>query len=444
MSPEAALAGTLDGIMAGADPVAGLHTGGRLGVAVSGGGDSVALMLLLADWARGRGIGLAAVTVDHRLRAGSAAEAAAVAQLCARHGIDHALRTWSGWSGRGNLQAAARRARMQMIADWAAERGIGAVALGHTADDQAETVLMRLARGSGVDGLAGMAVQRQALGIVWLRPLLDVGRDGLRDWLAARGIGWAEDPSNADPRFDRVRARAALAALAPLGIDRAGLVATAGRMRAARAALETLARDTAAGIMAVEAGDVLIDAEGLARAPRWVRERIVAQALCWVAAADYRPRHAALRALMDRLSAAQGGTLHGCLVSVAGGRIRIGREPAAVAGVVAPVGGLWDGRWRLIPPPDTDTAGVEVRALGTDGIAAFRAAQETAAGRRVGGAGGGAGVAAAGLPRATLLAMPAVWRGARLIAAPLAGLGRGWRCDPVPGPARLWSMALSD
>ena len=180
------------------------------GVAVSGGGDSVALLLLARDWAARAGRAVEAVTVDHGLRPGSAGEAAEVAALCARIGVPHDVLAWRGWDGNGNLQDNARRARRSLIADWARSRDVGAVALGHTLDDQAETLVMRLARGSGVDGLAAMAAESRAEGIVWLRPMLGLRRADLRAWLMAEGVGWAEDPSNEDEGFARVRVRRAL------------------------------------------------------------------------------------------------------------------------------------------------------------------------------------------------------------------------------------------
>ena len=108
--------------------------------------------------------------------------------------------------------AAARAARMRLLSDWAKDRGLDAVVLGHTQDDQAETLLMRLARGAGVDGLSGMAAARSQAGALWLRPMLGVRRDALRGWLTGRGIGWADDPTNEDEGFDRIRVRRAIAA----------------------------------------------------------------------------------------------------------------------------------------------------------------------------------------------------------------------------------------
>jgi tRNA(Ile)-lysidine synthase len=191
-----------------------------LGVAVSGGGDSTALLVIAARWAHARGHAISAATVDHGLRAGSAAEAAGVAALCARLGIPHeTLRAGNLRDAGGNLAAAARDARFALLGGWARAQGLSAVLLGHTMDDQAETVLMRLARGSGAEGLSAMQAVLERAGVVWLRPLLGARRAALREVLRAEGISWVEDPSNEDAQYDRVKARQALAALAPQGID---------------------------------------------------------------------------------------------------------------------------------------------------------------------------------------------------------------------------------
>ena len=298
---------------------------GPIGVAVSGGGDSVALLLLLH---RHGGRPLAAVTIDHGLRPESAGEAAAVAALCARLGVPHAVRRWDG-AGAGNLQMRAREARRALIADWAREAGVGTVALGHTLDDQAETFLLRLARGSGVDGLAAMAPVAVFDGIVWLRPLLGARRAALRSWLAAEGVGWADDPGNDDPRFDRVRARAALPLLAPLGLGAERLAATAAAMARARAALEAATTELArSSLTAGAAGDVELAADALAGAPAELALRLLAGALCWVSGARYRPRLARLEAALAAVVAGRLGhglTLHGCILS---GAARPCRDPS--------------------------------------------------------------------------------------------------------------------
>lgn len=394
----------------------------RLGVAVSGGGDSVALLHLLADWRAAGGPELAAVTVDHGLRAEAAAEAQAVAQSCAGLGVPHQVLRWQGWDRRGNLQAAARRARQRLIADWAAGQGIGAVALGHTADDQAETVLLRLARGSGVDGLAGMAAQRRAQGVLWLRPMLDMRREALRGWLRARGIGWADDPSNDDPRFDRVKARQALVALAPLGIDVQGLLDTAARMRMARDALAQAAQVAARALARIDGGDVVLTA-GFAGLPEETRLRISAHALRWIGGGDYRPRLSALRSALEVAGAGKAATLAGCLLLPEAGGLRIAREPQAVAGLRAAPGALWDGRWRLHGP---GAEGCEVRALGPDGLLLCPGWRES------------------GSPHAALAATPAVWRGDDLVAAPLAGRPEDWQAELACGDEDFFQSLILD
>lgn len=391
-----------------------------LGVALSGGGDSVALTLLLHDWAHPRGVTLHAVTVDHGLRAGSLAEAEGAGRLCAGLGLSHDILTWAERAGRGNLMDEARRARHALISGWANARGIGAVALGHTFDDQAETVLMRLVRGSGVDGLSGMAAQRRADGLLWLRPLLAVPRGDLRAFLRARGVAWVNDPSNDDPRFDRVKARRVLAALAPLGLDAAGLVATAARMAAARSALGQAAADLSDALVTVDAaGDVLIDPAILVAAED-LRDRVIAQGVMALSGAAYRPRHAALHRMIATLAAGGRATLQGCAADRApDGRLRLGRELRAVAGLTALPGALWDGRWRLHPPQGTALDGIETRALGATGLALCPDWR------------------ARGIARRALMAGPAAWRGAELIAAPLARDDPGWRAELVHGRDEL-------
>lgn len=380
-----------------------------LAVAVSGGGDSLALLLAAAARAEASGPKVSAVTVDHGLRPEAAAEARRVAAICATRGIPHETLVWQGWDRRGNLQDAARQARMRLIAGWARERGIGRVALAHTRDDQAETVLMRLARGAGVDGLAGMAPQRRAGGVTWLRPFLDISRADLRLYLEACGQDWIDDPSNDDRRFERVRVRQALDLLRPLGIGAAGLAATATRLASARAALEAATVEAAARLVREEAGDLLIEAGGLAALPAEIARRLMLAGLGWVSGAAYPPRARALETTLAALTRGPRATLHGCLLQRARGRIRIGREPAAVAGLSCAPGSLWDGRWRLSGPEGAERQeALEIRALGAAGLAACPDWR------------------AAGLPRTTLIASPAVWRGGGLIAAPMAGHGKDW------------------
>lgn len=381
----------------------------RVGVAVSGGGDSVASLVLAVEVLGAAAV--QAVTVDHGLRAASADEAAQVAALCARLGVVHQVLNWSGPQG-GNLQQAARQARLDLIGSWAQGR-VGAVILGHTKDDQAETVLMRLARGSGVDGLSGMAEARQAAGILWLRPFLGITRAQLREVLQARGIAWVEDPSNTDMRFQRVRARAALQALAPLGIDADGVVNTATRMRRARVALERMTAQALHQYLREDmAGTALLEKAVLDLDPE-IRDRVIAHLLMQLSGTPQRPRLDALHRLL-----ADHGTLMGCVLVDEGPHLRLYREAKAVAELETPITELWDGRWRATAPNAATALGGEViRALGDQGLAHLSAQAKAGLHRHW---------RETSLSHAILSATPAIWRNGLLIAAPLAFWPQNW------------------
>ncbi|WP_372839827.1 tRNA lysidine(34) synthetase TilS [Phaeovulum sp.] len=380
----------------------------RLGVAVSGGGDSVALMRLLAAHHAAGGPEPLVVSLDHGLRPEAADEVAAVARSAAALGLSHTALVWGGWDGCGNLMAGARRARYRLIADWARGQGLPAVALGHTADDQAETFFMRLARGAGLDGLSGMAEERRAEGMLWLRPLLGTTRAELRDYLRAAGADWVDDPTNEDTAYARVRARASLAALAPLGISASGVAEVTAHLREVREVLDTATHAAAEALVRDDSGDLVIERAGLAALPAELRRRLLAQALRWIASAEHAPRGPALAAFAETaLKGDAPATLHGCFALPEGKDLRICREAAACAGAV-PLGELWDGRWRVVGP---SVPGAEVRVLGDKGL------QQCPDWR------------ASGRPRAALAADPALWRGGELLAAPLAGMGNGWRAE---------------
>ena len=370
---------------------------GPLGVAVSGGGDSVALLLLLTK----TGHDVQVATVDHRLRPEAAEEALGVARLCAKLGVPHEVLVWQAPDIKGNVQKAAREARRGLLAAWAKQRGLRDIVLGHTLDDQAETVLMRLARGSGVDGLAGMAAKRCENGLCWHRPMLGVRRADLRAYLRDEGVGWVEDPSNEDLKYDRIKARRALEILAPLGVRPEGLVDTAAHMRRARGALEAAALELAKRCVRVSAaGEVVLAGFD---APREVQLRLLAAALGWVSGAGYRPRFASLEGLLDSCLGEQafGKTLHGCRIARRKNEIVINREVAATP-AAGPVVCFWDGRWKINLK---DTENLQIRALGEDGLQYCPDWRDS------------------GHSRIALLASPSFWRGGQLTAAPLALLG---------------------
>lgn len=383
---------------------------GRIAVAVSGGSDSMALLHLFVRLQTHRGGIIRAVTVDHRLRTEAAEEARFVARFCADLGVPHDTLIWDHGAIAGNLQDQARRARYALIGDWARAAGIGDVVLGHTADDQAETFLIGLAREAGLDGLSGMRRSWTDGGVRWARPYLATPRDDLRAYLVRHGIGWVEDPSNADDRYQRVKARRALEALAPLGITTEGLAGVASNLAMARSDLVHLALETAQRIARTSAGEVAFDLALWKRTGPDTRRRLLIAALRWVSSAEYAPRAEQIARLEASIGQGRDATLAGCKVKVTGAEFRVAREPKAVAGLECPTDTLWDRRWRLSGPHD---AGLRIRALGAEGLRACKDWRAT------------------GLSRAALIVSPAIWRGEDLIAAPLAGKTNGWMAEIV-------------
>lgn len=351
------------------------------------------------------GLPVSVATVDHGLRAEAADEAAGVARSCAALGVPHAVLRWH-WDGSGNLQDSARRGRLALLSDWARQAGLRAVALGHTQDDVAETFLMRLARGAGIDGLSAMAARREVGGMTFLRPLLDISRGELRDWLRARGVAWVEDPSNSNDRFARVRTRQSLSGLADAGVTVASLAAVAAQMAEVREALDAQAAEAAAFVARIEAGDVLFDAAGFARLPAETRRRLLLAAVMWISSAEYGPRGGDVVRLRDAVAAGRAATLAGARVTHAKGAVRLSREARAVGGLVTAADAVWDNRWTI---SGGDHKGLTLRALGDEGLRSCPDWRAT------------------GVPRASLLAAPALWHGNVLVSAPLAGFAAGWQ-----------------
>ncbi|SHJ33221.1 tRNA(Ile)-lysidine synthase [Shimia gijangensis] len=395
-----------------------LHGAPRsVGVAVSGGSDSVALLHLVVGWAQSNNVGVRAVTIDHGLRAEARSEIEHVAGICQSLGVPHDVALWSDWDGSGNLQAMARDARYRLLADWAADHGVDQIVLGHTQNDQAETFLMRLSRKAGVDGLAAMDSHFQRNGQNFGRPLLDVSRQTLRAYLSEIGETWCEDASNSDPRFSRVRAREVLGHLASLDIDAGALAAVSNNLSMARSALEFYTDERARQCCTLDRGDIVFDRATLMRPPFEIENRLVTAAIKWVSGAPYAPRSEAMMGVAQALMDQKTTTLSGCLVMATGQTVRIMREYKAVQDLVT-VSPRWD-RWALTGPWH---GGLQVRALGKDGLRTLTDWR------------------AAGLPRASLLASPSVWQDDTLIAAPLAAFGEGWTASLLQERAKFLSL----
>jgi len=295
-------------------------------VAVSGGGDSIALMHLLTRWARDTGRAPPQViTVDHGLRASSASEARKVSAWAKRAGLVVQSLRWTGPRPKADVEAAAREARYRLMGEHARRKKLAALYVGHTRDDQVETFLLRLMRGSGLDGLAAMrALAPYPLSgfrdLCVVRPLLGLEREAVRAHLRAGRHAWLEDPMNEEERFARVRLRRLLPQLEAAGLTRARIAAAAGHLTRAREALETVTAAVLARAVRRVGDTIHLDAAALAAAPREVGLRALAQLLMIVSGQSYRPRFERLERLFERVCAqdiGRGVTLHGCKLATA-------------------------------------------------------------------------------------------------------------------------------
>ncbi|MDA9207469.1 tRNA lysidine(34) synthetase TilS [Octadecabacter sp.] len=381
----------------------------RVGVAVSGGGDSMALLHAAKCRADMAGTFLEATTVNHGLRPEAANEAAMVADYCAAHGIPHATLQWDGAGAAGNVAAAGREARYRLIAAWAKSRGIGGVLLGHTKDDIAETFLMRLARKSGVDGLSMMSPRFERNGVEWSRPFWQQSRADLRDYLRRHDVPWVDDPTNEDMSYERPKARQILKALAPLGVSTDVVKSVAMSMHSASSALQYYAREEARRTVSIDHGDVVIKRNVETYVPQEVERRIWVAALRFLSGDAYAPRTTALDELTSGLSRAGKHTLSGCIVTQDDRSIRFSREHNAVRDTIGKPNEIWDGRWMIEGP---DRPNLRISALG-------ERLSEVPDWRQM------------GLPRSSLMATPAVFDDETLISAPIAGLYNGFEARIV-------------
>lgn len=388
----------------------------RVALAVSGGPDSTALLHLAGALAGRFSTAPVVLSVDHGLRPAAAAECAAVATAAATLGFKAEILTWAGPKPAANLQAEARAARYALLAGAARRHGCDALVTAHTLDDQAETFLLALARGSGVYGLAAMPAARD-LGdnLALLRPLLETPKADLIAWLDAAGIGYAVDPSNANLRFGRARLRAARDTLASIGLTGDRLADTARRMARAATALDAAA--TAIIATATPFGPALsLPATSLLDEPEEIGLRALARLLGIVGGEPYPPR-------LDRLE-----NLHAALGAAASARVGLKRTLAAALVLLRPDGTLW-------LAPEAGRAGFPVlpltpgTAIAWDHRTSLTATADLPEGS-IAAALGGAGAtlarahdaAAATVPAAIVATLPAIWRDGTLVAVPDLGL----------------------
>ncbi len=376
----------------------------RLAVAVSGGRDSMALVLLASVWARARGGEAVALTVDHGLRNDSAAEAATVRRWMDIHGIRHEILTANGLDGRRAIEAGAREARYALLETWCRDHGVLHLLVGHHHADQLETQAMRAARSDGPIGPAGMATVRETGAVRILRPFLETARERLTATLSQRAQDWIEDPSNADVRFERVRLRRAKPGS---GSPAAQTSLASGRVQHE----ERMAGLAAQALWLDPAGFATLDREILISAPSRVGRDLLGRVVTTIGGGVYPPRGARLNNLWVRVcdpAERFRRTLSGCLVEAgSNGDLTVLREAAAVSGPVHVARGplCWDNRFR-IEVRGAVSADCRVCALGHAGAAEV----ESVVLPQV-----------RSLPREARRTLPALYAGETLVAGPEFG-----------------------
>ena len=343
----------------------------RVALAVSGGSDSLALMHLSLAWRQATSApntDFIVLTVDHGLRPAAADEVKTVAKAAKAVGLDCQILTRKAPAGHTAVQANARADRYRMLCAAAREFGAGAIATGHTAEDQAETLLMRLARGSGVDGLAAMAPVSRIEDLALLRPMLGQTKRSLQAVLQDLGVAWIEDPSNADPAFERPRLRTPGLTLAAAGLSRDPLALSARRLGRARAALEAARDDANRALVTVNPdASVTIERAGFDALPEEIRLRLLAYWLGLMGTPGAAMRMARVERSIDQLATEDTvvTTFAGCWIVTARGQIYLDREPGRYGLPETPLAPgetvVWDRRFK-IHLPATAKAGVVIRS----------------------------------------------------------------------------------
>ena len=394
---------------------------------ISGGADSMTLLVLARALRHvGNDMPIVVATVDHGLRPGSAAESRWVAEQAKAAGFEHRMLPWAGPKPSSGIQDAARVARYGLLASLvdreSLPRPVG-ILLGHHLDDQAETFLMRLGRGSGLDGLAGMAEVRSlpnCYGIELVRPFLAIAKSRLVATLQAHGIAWIEDPSNQDPAFERVRIRKALAELAALGIGAHEIGLTMRRLARARDAIRAETEALLLRSLHVHGGAFgRIAASVFDEATADVSIRLVQRLIVMFGGPDERPRLARIEELADRLSSDScTATLAGCRISRTGEDIQAVREPGrrGLAHLELSPGGsaVWDGRFRVSAAASRPRA-VTVRSLSTEDLACLRRVHAVRG-----------SPPRLSMPRAAALTLPSFWEGQTLLGVCHPALGQAF------------------
>ena len=324
-----------------------------IGLAVSGGGDSIAMLTLASEWAEAKKKVIKVVTVNHNLRTEAKEEAIFTRKFVNKLGHNHTILEWKRLADVGNLQAEASFARKKLISNWAKLNNIRTVLVAHTLNDQVETILMRFARGSGVDGLVGMKKILNLQGICWFRPLLTISRDDLRNFLKIKKLKWIEDPTNQDRKYLRVRARDAISQLQQFGIKTDLVINTSIRMENARTVLNDVATEAFNKYVSLRKwGDVEVNREIFNSSREDTFLRILAGIIKGISGSIYRPRYKDLLNFTDAIRNRdfKARTLCGVLVRAVNEKKIVFRREPTYPFFVSDLKSkklIWDGRWQV-------------------------------------------------------------------------------------------------
>ena len=386
-------------------------------VAVSGGSDSMALCLLLQTWCRRNDISLVALTVDHGLRAEAAGEALLVKKWLGHHGIEHKILTRKGPRPEAGVQEFARDARYNLLFEACRQSGISALFVGHQQEDHQETFLMRLSKGSGLSGLAGMSLKTARDGINIIRPLLSFTRAELRMFLQNFAQDWIEDPSNESPEYTRTELGHVMGHIRNLpGSSAEAISLSLRRIQRAEAALLSMTEKAWQDQVRLNPyGFVGLQMDLFKNMPDEIGIRILAKAVQIMRGTGFRVKLQELENIAERLRTGVQepfATLSGCQFQIRGVELLILREPGRDGLPVIPLGGerqmLWDGRFSIIDQKAGDVAdgpSLEVRVLGDSGwhqLQPYVILPEIEK-----------------LPAIVRKNLPGVWSGEKLVSAPL-------------------------
>lgn len=383
---------------------------GAVAVACSGGVDSMTLTHLAAGWCLNTARRMTALIVDHGLRPESQREAEETRRYLAAHAIPAEILSWKGEKPVSNVSEAAREARYTLLTGWCNVHGVSHLLTAHHRDDQAETFLLRLGRGSGLDGLAGIPFMRREAGVWITRPLLPWPKTELAAYAGSHGISWMEDASNQTPRYARNRIRHVLPAIAREGITAERIAQAAFSLARAREAVADVVREAARTVLSMlPEGHVRFHREAWLAYPEEIRLSVLALALAVVSGRNQRPRLRHLQPLSEVLadgSLPRSRTLRGVVLRPDG---ILHREAKAMSFVPLSIASgqslLWDGRCRITL--SRASMPLAVAPLGKAGWEQIPATERRKAGD---------------VPHAARLAWPALWNETALMAVPVAGI----------------------